>query len=206
MKRSAWMAFLIAEALLYGSFLLLDLLTDADTKWLKYASILLAAIISLHLDDKIISAALCFAAAGDIFLLVLDQWYGIGILLFFIVQLMYSLHLHARKILCIQSILIFSAVLLALVVRRIELLAAGYILIFLLNLICGTFRAAKERTGPSILFFLGMLLFFCCDLCVGYYNIGTGALRAFARVAMWGFYLPGQMLILLSASNKGDLK
>ena len=38
------------------------------------------------------------------------------------------------------------------------------------------------------------------------YNIGAGVLHSFARVAMWGFYLPGQILILLSNWKAGGTK
>ena len=72
MKRSAWIAFLTAETLLYLSFLFLDLRTGADTKWLKFASILMVALMSFQLNDKIVTAALCLTALADVFLLVLD--------------------------------------------------------------------------------------------------------------------------------------
>ena len=205
MKRFAWIAFLAAEALLYCTFLFLDLQTGADTKWLKFSALLLVAIASLWSGDIIISAALCLTAAADIFLLMLNQWYGLGIFFFFIVQLLYSIHLHSGKVLHMQIVLMILSTIIALITQQIEVFAIGYITVFLLNLIHAASHAAQLRSNQSVLFFLGLLLFFCCDLCVGYYNIGSGAFWAFARVAMWGFYLPGQVLILLSAiSQQGD--
>ena len=205
MKRSAWIAFLVAEAILYCSFLFLDLQTETDTKWLKFFTILLISVVSFWSGDKIIHAALCLTAAADVFLLVLDQWYGIGIFLFFIVQLLYSVHLRSKTILRFQIVLITASFIITLLTKQIELFAIGYITVFLLNLIHAASYAAQLKGRQSALFFLGLLLFFCCDLCVGYYNIGSGSVWAFARVAMWGFYLPGQILILLSAfSNQGE--
>ncbi len=204
-KRSVLVVFLIAEALLYGLFLFLDLQTAIDTKWLKFASILFVALMSIYADEKLLSAALCLTAAADIFLLVLDRRYDIGIFLFILVQLLYSLHLKSRKILCIQIVLLIISAALAAASRHVEALAAGYITIFLLNLIHAGSCAFRKGTKTAILFFAGLFLFFCCDLCVGYYNIGSGFLWSFARVAMWGFYLPGQVLILLSnIKNQGE--
>ena len=205
MKRSVWITFLVAEALLYCSFLFLDLQTSIDTKWLKFSSILLIAVMSFWSDNKTISAALCLTATADVFLLVLNHWYGVGILLFFSVQLLYAFHLHSGKLLRIQFILMIASIIITLITKHIELFALGYITVFLLNLFRAASHIVQTRNRQAVLFFLGLLLFFCCDLCVGYYNIGFGSLWAFSRVAMWGFYLPGQVLILLSAFvQKGD--
>ena len=207
MKRSAWVAFLTVETLLYLSFLFLDLRTGADTKWLKFASILMVALMSFRLNDKIVIAALCLTASADVFLLVLDQWYIVGLLLFCIVQLLYSLHLHSQKMLSMQIVLLIFSAILVLAYRRMEPLAVGYITVFLLNLFHAASFAIRAKGRQTFLFAFGLLLFFCCDLCVGYYSIGEGALWEFSRIAMWGFYLPGQVMILLSAViNEGELK
>jgi len=49
------------------------------------------------------------------------------------------------------------------------------------------------------IFAAGLTLFVCCDLCVGMFNLGI--LRAFSSVGMWLFYLPSQVLIVLSAKE-----
>ena len=196
MKRSVLIPFLIAETLLYVSFLFMDIHTNIDTKWLKFASILLIALMSLQASEKIFTAALCLTAAGDVFLLVLDRWYAIGVSLFIVVQLLYSLHLNDRLIQSIQIALAITSAFLALITNRIEMLVLAYILIFILNLLQTGYQTMKHKTTQIVLFFFGLLLFFFCDLCVGYYQIGSGPLWSFARVAMWLFYLPGQVLIL----------
>ena len=47
---------------------------------------------------------------------------------------------------------------------------------------------------------LGLLLFVGCDVCVGLHNLAglPVPLSAFAQVGMWLFYLPSQVLIVLS--------
>ena len=54
------------------------------------------------------------------------------------------------------------------------------------------------------MFGTGLLLFVGCDLCVGLHNLAgiPAPLAAFARVGMWLFYLPSQVLITLSIPPK----
>ena len=54
---------------------------------------------------------------------------------------------------------------------------------------------------PSILAALGLWLFLCCDVCVGLYQswLLSGALDRAVHLGMWLFYLPGQVLLSLSA-------
>ena len=205
MKRATMSVFLTAELLLYCAFLLLDLFTSADTKWLKFAAILLVALMGFRSERREITAALCLTAAADVFLLVLDRWYDFGILLFIIVQLLYAVSMRAKKTIFIQFAIVLIAVVLYFVTGKTEIMACGYITVFLCNLIHAGIIAVIVKDRKTILFFIGLALFFCCDLCVGYYNIGTGPLRGFCSVAMWGFYLPGQVLILISSIIKqGD--
>jgi hypothetical protein len=56
------------------------------------------------------------------------------------------------------------------------------------------------------LFRWGLVLFLCCDICVGAFQQGDmlpAALRAAAGFGMWTFYLPGQVLISLSTGEVG---
>lgn len=64
---------------------------------------------------------------------------------------------------------------------------------------------------PVGLFAIGMLLFFLCDLSVGANNLQSYVtlskdaetlIKNIAGIAMWGFYLPGQVLIVFSGEKK----
>ena len=50
------------------------------------------------------------------------------------------------------------------------------------------------------MFAIGLLLFTCCDICVGAWNLGL--LPGFTRIGMWLFYLPSQVLIVLSQEER----
>ena len=80
-----------------------------------------------------------------------------------------------------------------------NLLAAVYFTNFLLN-------ACQAVPLHSPLFSVGLWLFLLCDVCVGIRNqpeLFPGWLAAFAQVGMWLFYLPGQVLLVLSG-RKGE--
>lgn len=80
-----------------------------------------------------------------------------------------------------------------------------YVVHFALINLTGAFgKLHRQRRKSDHLFFWGLLLYFICDLFVGIWNMPEtgGVLREIARVAMWGFYLPGQVLIRISACEK----
>lgn len=85
------------------------------------------------------------------------------------------------------------------------LAALIYIVHFAFINLTGAFgKLHRQRRKSDHLFFWGLLLYFICDLFVGIWNMPEtgGVLREIARVAMWGFYLPGQVLIRISACER----
>ncbi|MBP5749202.1 MAG: hypothetical protein J6X24_00265 [Firmicutes bacterium] len=160
----------------------------------------------LDFREKTVSIALIFTLIADVFLLLLDRWYAAGILCFLIVQILYAERLQKPPI---ASFLLPAAA--GLIVYTsygfgpTEALAAAYITLFAVNLARACIRAKRSGERKWLLFAAGLALFFCCDLCVGLHNmpgLGPAALHRFADVAMWGFYLPGQVLIRTSAYTK----
>lgn len=210
--------FLILEALLYAAFLSLDLSGNlpAVSTGLKFAAIalvLLAGLTALRTPDgRTVAAALALTAAADVFLLVLDAHYPVGVALFLAVQVLYTirlcalsganrtLHITARAMLAL-----FAAFFIGARFGRLEMLAAAYIVWFFMNLAHSVALAAHLRTKRTTRFAAGLALFFLCDLCVGVHNLPQNALSAFADIAMWAFYLPGQVLIALSTDCFGGV-
>ena len=69
-------------------------------------------------------------------------------------------------------------------------------------------NAAGAFALKKHLFAIGLLLFILCDLCVGAYDLALyfDYTLNFAQVGMWFFYLPSQVLIVLSQeTEKGVL-
>lgn len=211
--------FLLSEALLYAAFLTLDLIGAAPSvsMLLKFAAIILVAFAGLTTvrtpDGRTVAAALALTVAADVFLLLLDAHYIAGVALFICVQALYTIRLCAlsganRTLHLTARVLLagFAAALIGARLGRVETLAAAYIIWFFMNLAQSIALAAGLRTKRTVRFAAGLALFFLCDLCVGVHNLPPSALSGFADVAMWAFYLPGQVLIVLSADCFGGLK
>ena len=200
--------FWTAEAVLYVSFLALDLTgSGAGGDGLKYAGVLLclamAAFSARRGGEGLVAAALVLTAGADLFLLMLDRWYALGVALFVGVQLLYLRRLFrwdGRTLLPLR-LLLPAALLLAGwaagAMTPLNALALVYYSLLLGNMV-HSFTSAAPR---GRLFGTGLALFACCDLCVGLYNLAgavPSAAYAFARVGMWLFYLPSQVLIVCS--------
>ena len=197
---------------LWVCFLTLDLTRAGDSTWVKFASICLCCLTALWgvktTDGKLVAAALCFTVAADWFLLVRDDHYLVGIGLFIIVQFIYAYRLYrfhgkifprwwliARA--DITLLFLFAGGIIFTFLRGLHLFVLLPFFYFS-NLCINTAEAfaLKKRT-----FAVGLLLFVCCDICVGAYNLDIFPTLTFP--GMWFFYLPSQVLIVLSQET-GD--
>lgn len=210
LAKTAKRSFLAVEGLLYFWFLACDLCGVGDSTAVKFAAIALVTFAGLFAgntpDGRIVSMALLFTVCADIFLLLLDRYYVLGVALFFVVQLVYTLRLApAGKwgwAFVLRAVSAGFVATLSAPYGLMVALPAAYIVWFAINLMEGLRQALVQQTRSTILFAVGLLLFFCCDLCVGAHNLPLEILPtwmpSFAAVAMWAFYLPGQILILCS--------
>ncbi|MCD7840176.1 MAG: hypothetical protein LUG46_06045, partial [Erysipelotrichaceae bacterium] len=72
-------------------------------------------------------------------------------------------------------------------------------IIYFPQLLINTMIAWKDYKNIGFIFTIGLTLFVCCDICVGLFNItDIGLVHEFTRIGMWLFYLPSQVLIVLS--------
>ena len=203
------MKLIATETILYLTFLGMDIFGIGNTTPIKFVSILLLTLSVLDFREKTVSVALIFTAAADVFLLVLDRWYAAGVLCFLLVQIFYAARLQKESGPSVLSFLLPAAAGLLVYTSYgfglTEALAGAYIALFAVNLARACLLAKRSPERRWTLFAAGLALFFCCDLCVGLHNMpemGGPALQRFANVAMWGFYLPGQVLIRTSAYTK----
>lgn len=217
-ERTLLFAFLIPEAAAYAVFLTLDLTgTGAYSTPVKYAALLgvLACALTRRSGraQQLTAAALCFTALADLFLLVLGRGYLWGVASFCVVQCLYFLRLHpagdrrTRPSLWLR-LAVLAAALIALfslsALQPLTALAAFYFTQLVCNALDGTFAPGMG------LFALGLWLFVGCDVCVGLHNLSfylaspPAAATAFAQVGMWLFYLPSQILLVLSAPGEKE--
>lgn len=214
MKRNTPLGFLIPEGLLYAAFLALDLTGHgALSVWVKYAGVLLCLAFACRAaargGDRLVPPALALTALADLFLLVLNRYYPLGVAIFLAVQTLYLLRLRragADSALWLRAGL---ALVLALAVYALELASPLNLLVCLYfsQLLSNACLAWTVRGRRWRRFALGLALFVGCDVCVGLFNLPglvPGALYQFARVGMWLFYLPSQVLIALSTTSEKE--
>lgn len=206
------------EGLIYVRFLFLDLVGQgAAGNSVKYLGIILCALFAWHQGViRWLPAwwpwALTLTLGADWFLLMLDRYYALGLLLFCGVQGLYLLRISranggrtlwgARLVLCLLS----PALLAALGRLTGENLLA---LIYFSNFLCNVALAVRLPRGWGRQFALGLTLFLCCDVCVGIFQspgLLPPALEAFTSLGMWLFYLPGQVLIVLSGRDPHEMR
>ena len=200
-------AFLGLEAALYAVFMTLDL-TGGSGDPVKYASIAVCLVFSglfaRRGGSRLMAAAMALTLGADTFLLLLNDWYGAGVALFCGVQGLYLIRILRRCGRSLWGLRLFLvgaawAGLWALgLLSPLNLLAAVYFANFLVN-------ACQALSLSMPLFAWGLWLFLLCDMCVGVHNqpeLFPGWLAAFAQVGMWLFYLPGQVLLVLSGRKE----
>ncbi|MCD8027679.1 MAG: hypothetical protein LUF02_03250 [Erysipelotrichaceae bacterium] len=191
--------FLIIEFILYIIFLTLDFTKHySATTPFKYASLVLCFIFSLYSSfyhgDKLISTALFFTMLADWFLLVMNEYEILGLICFIIVQLIYMIKLG-------NNLWIFRIILPLLIIflTNITDIVNIFAIIYFIQLLINTIIVWKDYKNIGFIFALGLTLFICCDICVGLFNItDIGLVHEFTRIGMWLFYLPSQVLIVIS--------
>lgn len=203
--------FLTVEAILYAAFLIWDLTVGGPgSNPIKFAGILLCLAYSLYLSRqggcRLVSAALALTVLADVFLLLLNAHYALGILLFCGVQGLYFIRIvrgGGRNLWGLRlGLFLLSLVVLNLLGLLIPLNILA--LFYFTNFFCNAL-ASLSCSGRSMrLFSIGLWLFLCCDVCVGLFQnpqLVPPAMSPFVSVGMWLFYLPAQVLITLSGAN-----
>lgn len=203
--------FLIPESILYAAFLIWDVtIGGRGSNPIKFAGILLCLVYALYLGhlggSRLVSAALALTSLADVFLLLLDADYALGILLFCAVQGLYFVRIvrsGGRSLWGLRlGLFLLSLVVLNLLGLLIPLNILA--LFYFTNFFCNALASLGCSGWPRRLFSIGLWLFLCCDLCVGLFQnpqLVPPAMSPFVSVGMWLFYLPAQVLITLSGAN-----
>lgn len=210
--------FALVEIAIYIAFLVIQIGKGYDPIALKYSGILLclltAAILSpvCGRDGIALVCALVFTAISDLFIFVLDDFYEVGLCTFIVTQSCYFARIYLA-----QGKKPWISLAVRLTLAGIAMLALGLtgnlnaltalVAIYLPLLVCNAVESAFliKISKLYIIFFIGLLLFIGCDICVGLNNsemIGVSlpaSSQKFIGTAIWAFYLPSQVLIASSA-------
>ena len=227
--------FVVLQTILYVAFLTMDL-TGGNvvlSSYLKFSIIILCfcyALFSKNSADRSIlfclKAALLFTLISDFFILILDYYYY-GVLTFIIVQQLYSIRLsladrqmgRIKNVLIRLALQLCAASIVCLILKILGVKLEGLLIASTFYFICiltNTMRALKVAIANTdkkgmVLFAIGMLLFLCCDINVGLFNLSgyislprdiETFIYSVTSILMWTFYAPSQVLIVLSVQKK----
>lgn len=223
-KNLVLFAFVAVEAAIYAAFNVISAASPSDPIYLKYSGILLCLAVSVAMvflsgaerDAVILACGLAFTSVSDLLILVLDDYYEWGLVTFIITQSLYFYRLYLGRVNKIWISLAVRVVLSAALIgvfgglSLLNLLVAE-VSVYIVMLVCNLADAVLlcGRGYKNIMFAAGLLLFLCCDICVGLHNgdvIGLelpNKLLAFVQFAIWAFYLPSQVLITCSVKRGG---
>lgn len=187
---------------------------------------LLTLIIYENTERKIyihlMRGALLLTVISDIFLLLTDESEK-GVFTFCIVQVIYRFYLwiiHKHELnkqsrfisLYVPNILLGFISLLILHISSMSInillgITVFYFVSIIINVIVAIKTALVLRNPFCVIFAAGMVLFLLCDINVGIFNMGDFVLinnnfikgiYKFSTVGMWLFYLPAQVLLVMS--------
>lgn len=214
--------FLIFIAILYIGFMYIDIYdieSIISSDRLKYLSMLLVLMISFFIGDdalnvkdlKLLQTGLFITLIADLFLLILGRHYIFGILLFSVVQIIYSsrygftnLKINIRNFIVIFSSLFIVYLVVDKLIFKLDFIWGMGLFygICLLNSVIKAAKAYRDRLFPKPnghMILIGMVLFLLCDINVALYNIlNEGLFYNISSISMWLFYLPSQVLLSLS--------
>lgn len=211
MKSAKTKIFILCQTAVYAAFMLMDVLGVGSSAPVKFAGMVLccafSAIFSADGGERTVTAAVLLSSIADVLLLLLDARYAVGVLLFCAVQLLYFVRIfraNGHKAAPAARILLFAAAAALLwtlgIATAVNVLACAYFTFFL----CNTVQSFKIKNR---LFSVGLCLFLCCDICVGIHNLPFAvplALGEAAALGMWAFYLPSQVLIVISGRRRDE--
>lgn len=211
-------ALIIAETGVYIAFNTITFAFNKDTNAIKYFGILTCftvAVVNCFSNRKdcfFVAGAMLFTAIADLFLLMLDGYSECGVGAFIVVQLLYFARIyyaHGKKPWISGAVRIGIAAMIIIILAAtgklnlLTALTAFYLTQIVANIVDSAFIIKYSKR--NILFFIGLILFLCCDLCVGLFNFSEvgitlpAALEKVIAPAIWLFYLPSQVLITISA-------
>lgn len=211
--------------ILYLSYLYMDFFsryTELSAS-MKFISIVLCFLLALlsgakpfnGYNVKLLKIGLFLTVIADFFLLIEKEHYEIGITVFSIAQIIYTIRYNSRNrtnIIRSYVILLFTLFFTYIVIKpftKIEIIIpiALFYGIALITNVYKAFVVYREKLYPrpnGLMVALGMLLFLLCDINVLLYNIfryvkqTNGLLYRLSHVSIWLYYLPSQVLLALS--------
>ncbi|MCR5078902.1 MAG: hypothetical protein K6B65_03150 [Bacilli bacterium] len=163
-------------------------------------------------DRLFLWIALLFTLGADVFLLLVNDFYEVGVSLFIVAQIVHFLrgarHYYKKDrvylaiTIALRAVLCIVAPLLTIpldMVSPTNILTMIYFPNLIMNFVDGVYIAVKVNRRLGLFLSVGFLLFIGCDICVGLSNVGLPLWNL-----IWIFYGPSQIVLALSLSRSEE--
>lgn len=216
--------FVLVQTVIYIVYNVLSAKQPEDPIGIKYAGVLLCLVVSAVMiffnrdaDSVIATAAMAFTAVSDLFILVLDDYFEIGLATFIIAHCIYLYRLYYGRVKKIWLTVAVRAAVAAVMigvccglfgVNLLVIEACIYLVLLVGN--CVESLIMCNRGLKNVLLAIGLMLFLGCDICVGLKHgalVGVNLSRVvydFVVYMIWVFYLPSQVFITCALLQKGQ--
>ena len=178
----------------------------------RYGAIALNAVIALiwyirygRQDRKdrsnLLAYGLFVTLIADYFLTWLgtEEYYIPGFILFCIVQLIYVVYLRTDKKGYLIRLVLYIAALIGLILSGESTVALAIGLFDIILILANAVSACTvHKNDAHLLFRIGIILFFLCDISIVICNITEGTFSLVVDYLTWAFYAPSQVLITLA--------
>ena len=208
MKRITSWIFLAVEAVLFCTFVAMDVMHHDAENIVKYIAIALIGIMGLRAgkqrDNVVVTAAFLFTMVA-------------GVAAFICVQTCYTIRfsfmsgkpLVGELLKRLVPGVILGGIATYFLGINVGIIVA-YACSFAVNFVHGFELHILKPSPRHLRFAIGLFLFACCDICVGITNLRPGFLTEQmirnAEVMTWIFYLPSQILILSTTDSLSPKK
>lgn len=215
MKRITSWIFLAVEAVLFCTFVAMDVMHHDAENIVKYIAIALIGIMGLRAgkqrDNVVVTAAFLFTMVADLFLILIGNFVA-GVAAFICVQTCYTIRfsfmsgkpLVGELLKRLVPGVILGGIATYFLGINVGIIVA-YACSFAVNFVHGFELHILKPSPRHLRFAIGLFLFACCDICVGITNLRPGFLTEQmirnAEVMTWIFYLPSQILILSTTDS-----
>ena len=215
MKRITSWIFLAVEAVLFCTFVAMDVMHHDAENVVKYVAICLVGLMGLRAgkqrDNVVVTAAFLFTMVADLFLILIGNFVA-GVAAFICVQTCYKIRfsfmsgkpLVGELLKRLVPGVILGGIATYFLGINVGIIVA-YACSFAVNFVHGFELHILKPSPRHLRFAIGLFLFACCDICVGITNLRPGFLTEQmirnAEVMTWIFYLPSQILILSTTDS-----
>ncbi|MCR5308776.1 MAG: hypothetical protein K6E21_01535 [Bacilli bacterium] len=163
-----------------------------------------------------IIGGLAFTLLADYFLLIIRNYYVLGICSFLVTQTFYFVYIWPKhlKISLITRGTLFLLILTLLLIFGLNDITVIIAAFYFINLVVNTIDAYISINKGLLFFAIGLTLFILCDIFVFLYNCSDyirieseflDVLIKYSLVGCWIFYIPSQALITISSILRSKL-